>query len=74
MLTFLPIALPTHLRCLVTHRLAALFLLAALPAVALAAEKPKPAKATTKAAKVEIGKPAPAFKIKDQSGKEIDLA
>jgi peroxiredoxin len=39
-------------------------LVATLPAVTLAADPPK----------VEIGLPAPAFKIKDPSGKEIDLA
>jgi peroxiredoxin len=38
-------------------------------AVALAADPPKPAPK-----KVDIGTQAPAFKIKDQTGKEIDLA
>lgn len=45
-------------------RLIASVLVAALPAVTFAADPPK----------VEIGLPAPAFKIKDPSGKEIDLA
>src|SRR4051812_22988819 len=39
--------------------------MAAAPAAALAADPPK---------KVDVGLPAPAFKIKDPSGKEIDLA
>ena len=46
-------------------RVAAL-LIAALPALAFAADPP--------AAKVDVGQPAPAFKIKDPSGKFIDLA
>jgi peroxiredoxin len=44
--------------------LAALF----LPALLVAEEPAKPA------TKVEVGKPAPVFTIKDQSGKVIDLA
>jgi len=53
----------------VSHRLATLFLAAlpALPALAVAAGPPRPAK-------VEVGQPAPAFTIKDASGKVIDLA
>src|SRR5436189_3981902 len=39
--------------------------MAAAPAAAPAADPPK---------KVDVGLPAPAFKIKDPSGKEIDLA
>lgn len=54
-----------------TRALAAAFLLASFPLVALAADSaPAPrAKAT-----VAIGQQAPAFKIKDASGKVIDLA
>ncbi|MFO0880618.1 MAG: redoxin domain-containing protein [Gemmataceae bacterium] len=48
------------------HRFAFL-LLAAIPAISLAAEPAKPAK-------LDIGQPAPVFKIKDATGKEIDLA
>ena len=47
--------------------MAAAFLLAALPALTPAAEPAPPAK-------VDIGQPAPAFKIKDSAGKMIDLA
>src|SRR5262249_57902459 len=46
----------------------AILIRAALPALVLAAE---PAK---KPAKVEVNQPAPEFKIKDASGKVIDLA
>ena len=42
-------------------------IVAALPAIALAAEPVKPPK-------VDVGQPAPAFKIKDPTGKVIDLA
>ena len=48
-----------------TRLLAAAMLLALVPAIAPAADPP---------AKVEIGQPAPAFKIKDATGKVIDLA
>ena len=46
-------------------RLLATGLVAAILAAAPAADPPK---------KVDVGLPAPAFKIKDPSGKEIDLA
>jgi peroxiredoxin len=46
-------------------RLLSAILVAAIPAVVLAADPP---------AKVEVGQPAPAFKIKDSTGKVIDLA
>ena len=45
-------------------RLLAALLVASLPAAALAADPPK----------VDVGQPAPAFKIKDAAGKVIDLA
>ena len=45
-------------------RLLAALLVASLPALALAADPPK----------VDVGQPAPAFKIKDAAGKVIDLA
>jgi peroxiredoxin len=48
-------------------RLLATLFLAGLPAIAFAADPPKPAK-------VDVGQPAPAFQIKDPSGKVIDLA
>ena len=50
-----------------TRLILALFL-AALPAIAIAKEPPTPP------AKVDVGTQAPAFKIKDASGKVIDLA
>ena len=48
-----------------TRLLTTALLVAALPAVVRAADPP---------AKVDIGQPAPAFKIKDATGKVIDLA
>ena len=45
-------------------RLLAALLVASLPALALAADPPK----------VDVGRPAPAFQIKDATGKVIDLA
>ena len=45
-------------------RLLATVLVAALPAADPAADPPK----------VEVGRPAPAFKIKDAAGREVDLA
>jgi len=51
------------------NRLLSAVLTVAVFAAAAAAEPPKPA--TTK---VEIGAPAPVFKIKDQSGKILDLS
>ena len=51
------------------NRLLSAVLTAAVFAGAASADPPKPA--TTK---VEIGAPAPVFKIKDQSGKILDLA
>jgi peroxiredoxin len=50
----------------VTRRLAAV-LAVVFPAVTLAADPPT-------SAKVDVGQPAPAFKIKDPGGKVIDLA
>ena len=50
-------------------RLLSAVLTAAVLAGAVSADPPKPA--TTK---VEVGAPAPAYKIKDQSGKVLDLA
>jgi peroxiredoxin len=51
------------------NRLLSAVLTAAVFAGAASADPPKPA--TTK---VEVGAPAPAYKIKDQSGKILDLA
>ncbi|MBI1915239.1 MAG: TlpA family protein disulfide reductase [Planctomycetes bacterium] len=51
------------------NRLLSTVLTAAVLAGAASADPPKPA--TTK---VEVGAPAPVFKIKDQSGKVLDLA
>lgn len=51
-----------------TRSLPALLAALLFPAFLLAAEPAKPA------SKVEVGKPAPAFTFKDQSGKVIDLA
>jgi len=51
------------------NRLLTAFLTAAVLAGTASADPPKPA--TTK---VEVGAPAPTFKIKDQSGKVLDLA
>ena len=48
-------------------RVAAAILLAVFPAFVLAADPPKPAK-------IDVGQQAPEFKIKDASGKVIDLA
>lgn len=48
-------------------RVPAVLLLAAFPTLALAADPPAPAK-------IEVGSQAPAFKIKDPSGKVIDLS
>jgi peroxiredoxin len=45
-------------------RLLAALLIASVPAVALAADPPR----------VDVGQPAPAFRIKDTTGKVIDLA
>ena len=53
-----------------TRLILALFL-ATLPAIAIAKEPPP---TPTPAAKVDVGTQAPAFKIKDASGKVIDLA
>jgi peroxiredoxin len=50
----------------VTRRFVFSLVAAALPALAFAADPPKP--------KVDVGQPAPEFKIKDPSGKVIDLA
>jgi peroxiredoxin len=51
----------------VTRRFVIALFAAALPALAFAADPPKPAK-------IDVGQPAPEFKIKDPSGKLIDLA
>jgi peroxiredoxin len=68
MLTFQPEILPTTLsRYHVTRKFFVALVSAALPIVALAADPPAPAK-------VDVGQPAPAFKIKDPNGKLIDLA
>ena len=53
--------------------IAALLLAAVCPAFALAAD-PAPATTAPAGPKVEIGQPAPAFKIKDATGKMIDLS
>ena len=51
----------------------ALLALCALPVLAAEAEK-KPAKEADKTSKLAVGDAAPAFQIKDQEGKLIDLA
>jgi peroxiredoxin len=71
MLLFLPDPIPQTLpRSPVTRVLSAL-LLASLPLLAIGAE---PAPAPRVKVKVAVGEAAPAFKIKDASGKIVDLA
>ena len=64
--TTIPPIHPPSPRCPVTRRLAAV-LTVVFAAVTLAADPPT-------SAKVDVGQPAPAFKIKDPTGKVIDLA
>ena len=52
--------------------LASLVAVMIVPAFLLAADAPKPA--ANPVSKVAVGSPAPEFKIKDQAGKEINLA
>ena len=70
MLLFLPDSLPPHPEVSVTRVLSTL-LLASFPLFAVGAE---PAPAPRAKVKVAVGEAAPAFKIKDASGKVVDLA
>src|SRR6516162_4768460 len=64
-----PIPLPPTSEVPMTRTLTAALLLAALPAAASSDDVAPPPRA-----KVAVGTAAPAFKIKDPAGKEIDLS